>query len=251
MQCSPTATCARPNSCTPSGSWQARIEGASPGNTILLRAGSYAPSGTLDVPAGAADSRITIANYNGEAAIIEGGLAVSSHVLIEGLTINRRSGGSYAVEIDRRTSTPKQNITLRHLDVLGGTGEAIRVRGDVRDLRIADSLIDGGRDNHTVKVLCDDNSDVQPPTISCRWAPEVTLANNRFSKRRAFPDASGEDLLQFEGAGNSVVTHNEFTDNPNGEDCIDWKPQGGPGTSIVFSYNCLTSAPTEQIEGFA
>jgi hypothetical protein len=46
-----------PGSCTPSGSWQSVIEGADPGATVLLRAGTYDPSGTLDIPAGTAKSR--------------------------------------------------------------------------------------------------------------------------------------------------------------------------------------------------
>jgi hypothetical protein len=95
-----------------------------------------------------------------------------------------------------------------------------------------------------VKVLCDDNSDVQPPSISCNWAPEVTITNNRFSKSRSsfFPvgQDSSEDLIQFEGAGDTVLTNNDFDDNPY-EDCIDWKPQGGPATSIVLSFNRVSN----------
>jgi hypothetical protein len=241
-EAAPARTCAGNAQCTvvnPSGAWQAAITGADPGDTILLQAGTYNASGTINVPAGSSTNPITIANHEGGAVTINGGLTLNSHAVIQGLRINRGTGGSYAIEIDRRSSTPKQNITLRYLDVLGGTSEAIRIRGNVLDLTIDSSLLDGGRDHHVVKVLCDDNSDVQPPSISCNWAPEVTITNNRFSKTRAFPTSLGEDLLQFEGAGDSVVSHNEFTDNPNGEDCVDWKPQGGAGTSVVFNQNHL------------
>ncbi|HUG12130.1 MAG TPA: hypothetical protein VMM36_14015, partial [Opitutaceae bacterium] len=232
--CSGVSNCyvCSPGSCTPSGSWQSRIENASPGDTILLQSGAYTPRGGLSIPGGAADGKIVIANHNGSAAVIAGPVSIGSgHVLMEGVTVNSPAS-SFAIHVESRTSTVKQNIELKNMDILGGTGEAVRIRGNVRDLTIRNSLLDGGRDNHTIKVLCDDPS-------SCSSTPEnITITNNKFSKTRSsFYPASGEDLLQFEGAGNATVTYNEFGQNPNGEDCVDWKSQGRSGTSILFSFN--------------
>ena len=220
---------------SPSDAWQAAIEGANAGDTILLRAGTYNAGGTIDIPAGSALSLVTVANYDGAAVTINGGLTISSHVLVEELAINRGSGGSYAIEVDRRSATPKQNIDLRHLDVLGGTIDALRIRGNIQGTTIANSLLDGGRGGHVIKVRCDDNSNIMGG--SCNWLPAVTIMNNRLSKVRAFPGSNSEDLIQFDGAGDAVVTRNEFGDNPNGEDCLDWKPQGADGTSIQVSHN--------------
>ena len=49
-----------------------------------------------------------------------------------------------------------------------------------------------------------------------------------------------EDLLQIELAGNIAITHNRFGQNDY-EECVDIKPQGRPGTSIVFSHNIVDS----------
>jgi protein SCO1/2 len=220
------------DSCTFSGSWQSRIENAAPGDTILLRSGTYTPSGGLSIPGGTANSKIVIANYNGSAAVIAGPVSIGSgHVLMEGVTVNS-PGSSDAIHIESWTSPAKQDIELKNMDVVGGTGEAIRIRGNVRDLTIRNSLLDGGRDNHTIKVLCDNPG-------SCSLIPEnITITNNKFSKvRSSFYPAAGEDLLQFEGAGNATVTYNEFGQNPHGEDCVDWKSQGRSGTTILFSFN--------------
>ena len=231
-------------SCAPSGTWQSRIEGAGPGTTILLRDGTYDPSGTLDIPAGMTDFPIVIAKYNREAPRITGPVVFGNgHVLMEGLTVNAAAESNYAILIEKTTSgTPKQNIELKNLDVLGGTIEAIRLRGNVRGIAIRRSLIDGGRNNHTMKVRCQ-------TTGSCgSLIPEnITIENNKFSKNCAFPTAAGEDLLQFEGAGNATVIHNEFGNNPNGEDCVDWKSQGRTGTTIVFSHNLVDDCNFEGI----
>ena len=152
--------------------------------------------------------------------------------------------------MNSRTSTPRQGIELKNLDVLGGKIEAIRVRGNVEDVTIRNSLLDGGRSTHTIKVLCDDNSGYSGNVItSCTYTPEnIVVTNNRFSKVRSsvFPVSDSADLLQFEGSGNATVTYNEFGENPY-EDCVDWKSQGRTGSSIVFSHNLMNACQSQGI----
>ena len=50
-----------------------------------------------------------------------------SFVTVEGLKI-QTSVDSYALQIERASSTALRDITLKNLEVLGGTGEAIRLR---------------------------------------------------------------------------------------------------------------------------
>jgi hypothetical protein len=252
----PTRTCdavpncyvCTPSSCAPSGRWQSRIENAVPGDTILLRAGTYDPLGSIAMSSGTSSDPITVANFNNEAVTIVGGVVFeSSHVRVEGLAIVE-ARDSYVIEIDSRTETPRQNIELRHLDIIGGTTEAIRVRGNVRDLVLADSLLDGGRDRHVMKVRCDDNTST-PSADSCSFFPEnIVISNNVFSKVRSpfFPRSSrteSEDLLATELTGDLVITYNLFGQNDY-EDCVDVKAQGRPGTSIVFSHNVVDSHHT-------
>lgn len=240
-----------PSSCAPSGSWQTRIERAVPGETILLRAGTYRPSGTLDIPTGTASNLITVANFNGEAAQVAGPVAFGSgHARMEGLTVNAPSS-SYAVLIQSMNSSLKSNIELKNMDVMGGTIEAIRIRGNVSHITIRNSLLDGGRNNHVVKVLCDSES-----SSGCRFTPEeISITNNKFSKVRTsfFPkshccdeaDGGSGDLLQTEGAGNITITHNAFGQSDY-ENCVDIKRQGRPGTVFVLSYNIMDGRHTGQ-----
>jgi hypothetical protein len=226
--------------CTPSGTWQARIENASPGDTILLRAGKYKPRGPLDIPSGGARSPIIISSYGNEAAEIAGPVVLGDgHVLIEGLKIDAGTKDDWSILIESRTSRLQSDIELKNLDIRGGITEALRIRGNVRDITVRNSLLDGGRDHHVMKVMCDD-------TRNCSFTPEnIVITNNRFSKVRSsfFPRTSArasEDLLQLEGAGDVVITHNRFAQNDY-EECVDVKTQGRPGTSIVLSHNILNS----------
>jgi hypothetical protein len=229
-----------PGSCMPSGTWQSRIEGAVAGDTVLLRAGSYTISGTLDWPSGTSSRPITVANFNGEVPSLTGTTVFGNgNVLVEGLKISAPSS-SYVIQVDSRASTPRQNITMKNLEVFGGTIEAIRLRGNVRNITIENSLLDGGRDRHVMKALCDDNSS-QPSASSCSFFPEnIVIHNNRFTKLGSafFPRTSSEDLLALELTGNVTITRNRFSNSPY-EECIDIKPQGHNGTSITIAHNYI------------
>lgn len=222
-------TCAGVPSCSvvnPSGAWQAAIEGAVSGATILMDAGSYTPSSTLDIPSG-----VTVANHAGAAVTINAALTswVSNNV-IEGVTVNALAS-QFAVVIQSSTSAAKSNIELKNVSIRGGTGDAVRIKGNTADITIRNSLIDGGRNNHGLLVEC--NADLPP----CTFTPERTLiTNNRFSKT-VFAGVATEDLLQIEGQGDTTITHNSFGQNQTGEQCVDFKRSGRAGAAVVLAFN--------------
>ena len=101
-------TCDQNSQCSvvsPADPWQSAIQGARPGDTILLQQGSYNASGTIAVPAGSANAPITIANHNGEAVSIDGGFRLDSHTVIEGLSIDSPSS-TYIIEIELSDEHP-------------------------------------------------------------------------------------------------------------------------------------------------
>ena len=230
---------------SPSSAWESAIESASPGDTILLRAGSYAPSGSLVVPTGSESHPITVANYNRESVRISGAVRFGrGHVILEGLQIDSGEDSAFTVLIESRTETLVSNIRITSADILGGRIEAIRIRGNVRDVTIEYSLLDGGRDNHVVKIRCDD-------TRGCNKVPEnILVTNNEFSKRRSsfFPkevccdEAVGGsgDLLQLHGNGDVTISYNHFGGNDY-EDCVDIKTQGRNGAVTIISHNIFDS----------
>jgi hypothetical protein len=211
-----------------------------------LRGGTYNPSGNLDIPAGMASQPITIANYGGEPARITGPVVFGKgHVLMEGLTLDAAEESGWTILIESRSSAARSNIELKNLDVLGGRIEAIRLRGNVRNVTIRNSLLDGGRDNHVVKLICDN-----PGRCGAGRTPEdIVVTNNHFSKVRAafFPrpghdeaEGGSGDLIQLEGAGNVTITRNLF-ESSDYEDCVDVKRQGRAGSSLVISRNVIDS----------
>ena len=158
-----------------------------------------------------------------------------SFVTLEGLKVQANST-SFAIRIERASSAAIQNVTLKNLEVLGGTGEAIRIRSNVRDSVLLNSIVNGGLNNHTMKILCssDNSSD-------CQFMPEnIRVHNNQFRKG-FFSNTATEDLIQLEGTGNAEITNNDFGANP-GEDCVDIKAFGRTGASLKIAANVINSA---------
>jgi hypothetical protein len=137
--------------------------------------------------------------------------------------------------MERANSSALQNITLKNLEVLGGAGEAIRIRSNVRDTILLNSIVDGGRNNHAMKILCSSET-----SSNCQFIPEnIRVHNNEFHKR-FFNTSNTEDLIQIEGTGNVEITSNDFSANP-GEDCVDIKAFGRTGASLRIGFNVIRS----------
>ena len=241
-------TCAGIPNCfvvSPLSAWESAIENALPGDTILLRGGSYTPSGSLVIPTGSASHPITVANHNRESVKINGAVRFGrGHVILEGLQIDSGEDSGWTVLIQSRTDTLVSKIRITNADILGGRTEAIRIRGNVQDVTIKNSLLDGGLNHHVVKIMCDD-------TQSCNKVPEnIVITNNEFSKRRSsfFPKdvccdesvGGSGDLLQLSGNGDLTITYNRFGGNDY-EDCVDIKAQGRNGAVTIFSHNLVDS----------
>lgn len=189
--------------CTTTGiavTTSAAVTSAPQNSVILMRAGTYSTGFT--VPQGS-----TVKPYNCETVQINDNVAVNNNTTVAGLSITANSD-SWALRITART-----NVTVRNSNIRGGTIEAIRIDGAANGVTITGNLIDGGLNNHTMKV----RSNVGNPT-------NITISNNLFTKIHF---GGGEDLLQLEEHGVVVVDHNTFRDNPTGEDGIDVKSGGG------------------------
>jgi pectate lyase len=228
------------NNCSRTGSWENRIETAAPGDTILLEAGTYTPSdGALVVADGASGRPVTVANSAGGAVTVNGSLRFTNGwAVVEGIAFHA-DAASYVVVMDRTSAPPITNVTLRHLDIQGGTSDGVRISANVSNVLIDGCTIDGGQAHHSMKVRCDDTT--AEPT-SCTWAPSrITISNNRFSKNH-FGTLS-EDLLQVEGGGPGIVIEqNDFDNNPNGEDCTDIKGEGSAGADLTIRMNRISAA---------
>ena len=171
------------------------------GGTFLLEGGTY---NGLRVPSGA-----TVKPFDCEKVTIRGTVSLANGATLAGVTVTSDAG--WVINIGGR------NITLRHNAISGGSTETVRIRDNATNVRLDGNTLDGGRNNHVVKVKSESSG--QHPT-------DIVIHNNRFTKTHY--SSSSEDLLQLEGHRNVTITNNTFANNPRGEDGVDVK-QGTQG----------------------
>jgi hypothetical protein len=203
--------------------------GAEPGDQILMRAGRYA--GFTARPG------VTYRPYDCEAVTVTGTVRLNDNSDVAGLTVSVPSS-SWAVRIGPGSSSnPISKPTLRNITVRGGTIEAVRVDGYVVGARIEGSDLDGGLNNHVVKVR------------SNGGFPSVTLVNSVLHKDAAFAYGVTEDLFQAEQADDVLLDHISFGPNIEGtpaEDFVDIKNGGGASPTITVRNSFF---PGAQVDG--
>ncbi len=206
--------------------WEKKIEdGCGSNNTCLLRAGTYILSETLSIPADQ-----TLKPYDCESAIIRGdtagkfNLTVSGNdATVAGLTLE--VSANYAVfRVEHDSATPLTKLTLSNNNIRGGTGEAVRLAGNLNGVTVDGNDIDGGRGGHNLLFR----------GINGRGPRDTVVRRNRFRKE-FFPDPS-EDYLQYNeaGGGSHLVEANLFGASKRMEDGMDIKAIESP---IMIRYN--------------
>lgn len=228
--------------------WQAAIEHAANGNVILAKAGNYTPmAGKLTLPGTTA----RVGRYSTDEPTLLGRLELASTGTgggtLEGWHIHD-TGTTNTVKLYRTNGT-RATLTMRYVEVAGGTGSGVRECGNVA-LTIDHALIDGGRDQNGLKALClsaagdCDTSPVGEPGI-CSYVPGLTLRQSTITRDTSFSgswNASGEDLVTTEGGGATLIEWNTFGLNTNGENCLDVKGEGSLGLSsaTIIQHNNFT-----------
>ena len=173
------------------------IEEASPGQTLLIRGGSY--SGGFTIPEG-----VTVKPYNGEEVRIRGVIDMESNTVLAGLYVTAPSGAQWAIRL-KATDRPKSDILIRNNRILGGTVETIRVSQNVHRVVIASNYFPSGNGNHIIKFHTEESS----------WHPSGSIVGNIIGS-----PAKG-DGIQIESGGVIAIEGNTFTGAP--ENNIDVK----------------------------
>jgi parallel beta-helix repeat protein len=201
---------------TVSGSIQAAVDAARPGDTLVLNATTYAEEVQIEV-SGTAQAPITLKGAGMDASIIRGAVSVSgSHIVIEDLTVDVGGADSDGVDIN----PPAQNITLRRVHLQNGRGYGVRVGDDVAGVLIEGCVINnfdaGSSDAHGIGVKtarditirgCDiygnsgDAIQLNTPDYPGynRWAQNIRIEGNRLHDNR-------ENALDIKSA-DGVVFH--------------------------------------------
>ena len=203
------------------GEYPGAINDAAGGSTILLRGGIYSEGFTI--PAGSSSNPTVVKPFNCETVQINDAITMNSYTTVAGLTINAPSS-NWTVRVHRDSGTAMTNVTIRNNKIRGGTVEAIRISRNVRNVTVTGNDLDGGKNNHVLKVHWENSS----------WRPtNITISNNLFHKNET---GSGEDLIQLEGHHSVLIERNTFRNVPV-EDGIDVKSAGaGGGVTIRRNY---------------
>lgn len=176
----------------------AAVASAAAGSTMLLRGGTY--NGNLILPGG-----VTLKPYGGEIVRVNGTADLGSGSTLAGIHVEHASA-PWVIH-----STHRVDVTLRYCKIRGGTIEAIRIDGNSRNYQTLGCDLDGGLNNHVVKVYGEYGT------------PTDIIFRDDFFQRTMFTNP-GEDLLQLQFFGKALVDHVTFGNNPNGEDQLDIKP---------------------------
>lgn len=210
-----------------------------------MEGGTYTTSdGKFLLPSGS--SLTTIANYNGGSVTINGRVELNSsgagNVFLQGISIRCSGSDDNCVKLHRISSTRATNVTLKNLNIQGGTDHAVHICGNIT-ASVRANIIDGGRDHHVMKWQCNVGSSCSSPNGEpgiCDYAPSVGVEQNFLQAVNAFPGTWAnprEDILAPEGWGDSVIRRNTFGLNTNGEDCIDVKGTGLLRSSMLIERN--------------
>lgn len=197
------------------------VSSAEPGDVLLLREGTYIDDVT--VPEGAPNNPILLKPYAQQAVTISGEITLSSHNVLAGITIDRRSD-AWALRIESNEDTAKMDIEVRYCEIFGGRTEAVRLQANIVEMELHHCVIDTNG-NHGVLSYSN----------ASRWAPtEVEIHHNVLTMETL---RGSEDGIQLNGWGYHHIHHNNFRDIP-GENGIDIKePLVGPATvEIEFNY---------------
>ncbi len=102
-----------------------------------------------------------------------------SFVTVEGLKV-QATARQYAIRIERASSSALSgHVTFKNLEVLGGTGEGSGSGPTSAIAILLNSIVDGGRNNHAMKILCSSET-----SSNCQFIPEnIRVHNNEFHKR--------------------------------------------------------------------
>jgi hypothetical protein len=139
------------------GSLQAAVDAARPGDTLVLAAKTYSEKISIEV-SGEAQAPITIKGAGMGASVISGSVTVvGSNIVLEDLAVDVGGADDDGVDV----KAPAKHVTLRRVHLQNGTGYGVRVGNDVDGVLIEGCTINnfdaGSQDAHGVGIMTASN----------------------------------------------------------------------------------------------
>jgi hypothetical protein len=211
----------------PNDNWKQFIQTARPGDTFLLRAGTYEVTDRLLLPSGTATNPITIKPYNCERATIYGdssqlgrGVLIlpGSYNLIAGLHIE---APRHEKLIDIAGSV--RNVEFRNNALYGGRADAVSIRGGVRNILFSANDLNSGPAQRS-GITSSSGGHVFLITFQGSAVPDgVRIRRNLIRGSYDGDVMRGDDTIAISAGNNVVIEENQFTQNYNIEQVIDIK----------------------------
>lgn len=132
----------------PFKSIQTGLDRLQPGETLVLRGGTYLPSATLAFPrSGSSSAPITLRAYPGETPVIDGGSSLSavvnvasSWIVVDGITV-RNPGGTYGSGI--KVSGTATQVTLKNVTSSEAPEAAINIASGTSGIQVLGCDVSG------------------------------------------------------------------------------------------------------------
>jgi hypothetical protein len=210
---------------TPQDNWKTRLEGADPGETLLLRAGTYRTD-SLRAPAGTSTRRITVKPYNCESVSLDTVIRPNSFITFAGLTL----GGSVPAVISVESTSLVEGLTIRNNTLISrGSGkDPVRLwgSGGLKDLLIeGNSIINGN-----VKASNASTFDIQTQGTN------IVIRNNHITTPSG--NGFGDDTFEWSDWGGTWTIENNWFSGAMDENLFDVKhARSSTGNVITLRHN--------------
>ena len=201
------------------------LASASPGDVILLRAGTY--SGNETVPNGSSGSPITLRPYDSEAVTITGDWTYGNYNTFRAFIFDS-SGRSWTIDVGHNGNNEVNDVKWLYCDMSGGSIETMRLARGVSNIEVGwcRFLNGGDTQNHCLKTHYE--SSASSPT-------NINIHHCDFSHSGV--TRTQGDLVQMEGwNGTNYVEHCNFHDEDQ-ENALDIKPPRNSGGTLYVRWN--------------
>lgn len=224
----------------PGSDWQRRIAEARPGSVILMRGGRYELGGSLKLPDGTVEERITIKPHDCEQVT----LAATAQTLGIGQVLEPGSFVTLAglhIESDTHESLVKiragiQDFVLRNASLVGGRNDAFLISGG-KNIVVEGNYINSGPGQRAgITASSGGHLFYIKEGVSGHGPRNIRIVGNHVEGDHFGDLVAGDDVFAVAAGHDILIANNRITNHFNVENILDIKIKNG-SRPVVFRGN--------------